>query len=71
VKRTALIKKVGKQARSSSRTWALKTQGTNHEIWICGETQTAIPRHSEINEFTAEAIMKDLEPELGEDWWRK
>jgi len=71
VKRTALIKKVGKQAPVVLANLALKTQGTNHEIWIWGETQTAIPRHSEINEFTAEAIMKDLEPELGEDWWRK
>jgi predicted RNase H-like HicB family nuclease len=26
-----------------------------------------VPRHNEINEFTAEAIMKDLEGELGKD----
>jgi len=24
-----------------------------------------------INEWTAEAIMRDLEPILGKDWWRQ
>ena len=26
--------------------------------------------HRDINEWTAKAIMRDLEPMLGEDWWR-
>jgi len=30
-----------------------------------------VPRHSDINEFTAEAIMKELEEELGKGWWKK
>ena len=44
--------------------------GGKHEIWVCGTTEVVIPRHREINEYTAEGIMKYLETELGEDWWR-
>jgi hypothetical protein len=45
-------------------------QGKNHEVWQCGTTKLTIPRHAEINEYTAEGIMKDIEDELGEGWWR-
>ena len=27
--------------------------------------------YRDINEYTAEAILKDLEGEFGEGWWRK
>jgi hypothetical protein len=31
----------------------------------------AIPRHREIPELTAVAILRELEMELGRDWWRR
>lgn len=30
----------------------------------------SIPRHRELNELTARAILTVLEEKLGEDWWR-
>jgi hypothetical protein len=29
-----------------------------------------IPRHREINDYTAQGIMRDLEIKLGKEWWR-
>jgi hypothetical protein len=45
-------------------------QGSRHEFWELGGFRFAVPRHRDINEWTAEAIMRELEPMLGEDWWR-
>jgi len=36
-----------------------------------GGFEFAVPRHNEINEYTVQAIMKDLSDQLGEDWWRR
>jgi hypothetical protein len=49
----------------------MEREGKRHEIWQCGAKEFPVPRHKEINEFTAEAIMKELQSELGKDWWRK
>ena len=39
----------------------------NHEKWRLGTSvQDSIPRHSEINEITAQAILGSTEFELGE-----
>jgi len=40
------------------------------EVLQCGSTKVTIPRHREINEITARAILKTLEPGLGLGWWR-
>lgn len=37
------------------------TEGGSHTKVRVGERQTVIPRHSEINEITARAILKQLE----------
>lgn len=39
--------------------WKLDRHGRKHDIWTCGEREIAIPRHSEINEYTAKAILKE------------
>jgi hypothetical protein len=70
VKRTALTKKVSDAAKGAGVDWTLVRQGASHEIWRCGKVQVSIPRHSEINEITALAIMKQLAEVLGEGWWR-
>ena len=46
-------------------------QGGRHEGWHCGGTKVTIPRHREINEFTALAIFRTLEGELGRAWWKR
>jgi mRNA interferase HicA len=51
--------------------WRLVRQGGRHEVWQCGSTKVTIPLHREINEITARAILKTLEPELGLGWWRR
>jgi mRNA interferase HicA len=41
-----------------------------HEVWRCGDRVFPVPRHREINEYTARGIMRGLEPSLGKEWWR-
>jgi len=33
--------------------------GLRHDIWTNGEYEIAVPRHNEINEYTAKAILKE------------
>lgn len=70
--RATLVRRIQKAARKAGKSWTQRrtSAGGKHEIWICGTTEVAIPRHREINEYTAEGIMKYLEAELGEEWWR-
>jgi mRNA interferase HicA len=70
VKRTTLIKKIQEAARAADVEWTMERQGKQHEIWRCGATKVSVPRHREINELTAHGICKDLDDELGKDWWR-
>ncbi len=71
MKRTDLIRRIRKAARAADRGWAERMpSGSKHGVWVCGTTTVTIPRHREINEDTAEGIMKELETELGENWWR-
>jgi mRNA interferase HicA len=70
VKRATLAKRISDAAKAAGVDWTLVRQGASHEIWRCGTAQVSIPRHSEINEITAMAIMKQLAEVLGEGWWR-
>lgn len=38
--------------------WSFLRHGANHDIWGKGERQEPIPRHSEINEKLARAILR-------------
>lgn len=38
--------------------WRLVRRGRRHDIWAHGEREVAIPRHVEVNEYTAKAIMR-------------
>jgi hypothetical protein len=58
-------------AEAQGKLWRLVRQGGRHEVWQCGDTKVTVPRHREINEFTAEAIFRAVEEELGRGWWRK
>jgi len=37
--------------------WKLNRHGGKHDIWTNGEREIAVPRHKEINEYTAKAII--------------
>ena len=41
--------------------WILARHGKRHDIWTNGEYEITVPRHKEINEYTARAILKDAE----------
>jgi hypothetical protein len=70
MKRRELLARVAAETRRQGKRWELLRQGSNHEIWRCGSIDVAVPRHPEINEWTAIGIYRSLEGELGKDWWR-
>ena len=39
--------------------WALSRHGRRHDIWKKNEYEIVVPRHVEINDFTANAIIKE------------
>ena len=45
--------------------WQFERHGGRHDIWTNGEIHEAIPRHSEINKFTAEKILKKAKQKQG------
>lgn len=38
--------------------WSLARRGRRHDIWACSEREVAVPRHAEINDYTASAILR-------------
>ena len=71
MKRTELLKRIRGAAKAKDLIWSLRRQGAQHEIWELDGLEMPIPRHREINERLARAIMGDPAEKLGEDWWRK
>ena len=41
--------------------WRFLRHGTRHEVWTNGEREVAIPRHNEINEYTAKGILREAQ----------
>lgn len=70
MKRRALVYRIRATAADAGIPCRLIRQGSRHEIWEMAELRFAIPRHRDISEGTAMAIMRDLEPIFGEGWWR-
>ena len=52
MKRKELVK------RLRIRGWVLLREGSNHSVFTDGVSTISIPRHKEINENTANAILK-------------
>jgi hypothetical protein len=69
VKRIVLIRKLTAAAAAAGIDLILVREGGSHSILRCGSRNAAIPRHREISELTALGVMKELEKELGKDWW--
>jgi mRNA interferase HicA len=70
VKRVDLLKKIGRAATEMGVAFAEVREGSSHSIYRCGQQNVVVPRHRDINELTARGIMRDLEDQLGEGWWR-
>ncbi|MCP3820094.1 hypothetical protein NLX86_18935 [Streptomyces sp. A3M-1-3] len=70
MKHRDLIKKIRDAAKAKGIPFEMLRQKGSHQMWVCGSIRVVIPKHSEVNEITAENIYKTLEPELGEGWWR-
>jgi len=47
--------------------WRFKRQGGNHEIWTNGKISQPIPRHNEIKERLAQAIIEIAKTNPGEN----
>jgi mRNA interferase HicA len=45
--------------RLHSLGWRLVRHGARHDVWSNGERELVVPRHNEINEYTAKAIIKE------------
>jgi hypothetical protein len=69
VKRRELLQKIGEAAGTRGRVWRLDRQGADHEVWALDGREITIPRHREIKELTARAILRQLEEEFGRRWW--
>jgi hypothetical protein len=70
MKRRDLLSRIAKRARELGVDWVLVTEGSEHTIYQVGSQKVSVPRHREINEYTAQGILKDTEGQLGKGWWR-
>jgi hypothetical protein len=70
MKRRDLLGKIAKAARAAGVDFSQIRDTGRHSIYRCGDVIFPVPRHNEINEFTAQGIVKDLESVLGVGWWR-
>jgi mRNA interferase HicA len=57
MKRTALEKQLRKRAEAMGLEMVFVREGGAHTIWRIGSYQFSIPRHKDINEITARAIL--------------
>jgi hypothetical protein len=69
VKRTDLEHKLRRAASAAGLSMRVEP-GKRHDKLMIGEITVTVPRHREINEYTAAAILKSFERLFGEGWWR-
>lgn len=58
MKRTELLRSLRQQAKASGTSFELVRQGAGHEVWRFGSVMVTVPRHREINERTAQGIIR-------------
>ena len=52
------MKKKDLEKELSKHGWKFCNHGGNHDIWTNGVMKQAVPKHREINKFTAKGILK-------------
>ena len=60
MKRADLIAKISKAAANAGCDFLLVREGGSHTVYRYGSRQFTVPRHREINELTARAILRNL-----------
>jgi hypothetical protein len=70
MKRRDLLRRIGREAGRQRIGWTVAREGANHTVYRLGNTRIPIPRHAEIGERLARAILAETEAELGRSWWR-
>lgn len=58
MKRRDLIRRLGEGAEASGVAFELLREGAEHTVYSYAGARVAIPRHREINERTAQSILK-------------
>lgn len=69
MKRTELEQRIREAARDAGLP-VNQEAGQKHGKLQVGDIGVVIPRHKEINDYTAEGILKRLEAAFGKGWWR-
>ena len=70
MKRKELIKAINRKANTLGLPRVKIKSGGSHDKLIILNFKVPIPRHREISNGTARAIMESFEPLLGENWWK-
>ena len=70
MKRRVLLKRIATAAAAAGVSFDLVREGGEHSVYQCGRERFTVPRHTEINEITAQAILRHLESQFGKGWWR-
>ena len=56
-----LIRRLRRIAKAAELDMEFVREGASHELWRIGDERIVVPRHREINERTATAIIKKVE----------
>lgn len=59
MKRTDLMKRLAQEAKARGESLVITEGGAHTKVQI-GADRTVVPRHGEINELTAKAILKQM-----------
>ena len=70
MKRRDVLKKIRAEANRQGVSYD-EAELTRHTGIRVGGLRTTVPRHTEIPDRVAQTIFKQLEPALGEGWWRR
>lgn len=52
------MKRIELEKKLKELGWTLERHGRKHDIWTNGMYEVVVPRHRDINEYTAKAILK-------------
>ncbi len=66
-----MLRIVRARARARHLDVTLLRKRAAHEIWQVGRVAITLPRHVEVSAGVERAIKRDLETELGQDWWKR
>lgn len=66
MKRRELLRQIQKRAAARAARWEFEREGGRHSVYRLDGKIVPIPRHNEIREGTAQAILRDVEAMLKE-----